>query len=322
MAGARKGMTVAALDRLAGALAHAGARVSVSTRRAYQADFRAFAEAEGDAAALALVDSDGQAQAAEHLARWVRAQIDAGLAPATVRRHIASLGAIMEAARELGMIRWRVRVKVPRVPPGSGRSPAPWDACVEVGLGLEMRAASDPRAARDAAIWWLALHSALRRAEISSAKRGVDLDLHEVEPAIRVTRKGHAAPSWVPISRSARDAIAAYLEHEPGERGALWRGVRGPGRPSRALGPASIGRIITARAAEHGLRVRAHDLRRVALTRAMRVSHDPDLVRRLAGHRSLATTTAYLGSELGDVARLVDALDSGPGQLVLPGTAE
>ena len=310
------------LERLARSLAHACERVSVSTAKAYQADLRAYAEAQGDAAALALADPGGQATTAEHLARWVRAQLDAGLAPATVRRHVASLGAVMEAARDLGIIVWRVRVKVPKVPPGSGRTPAAWDACVDVGLALDLAAQADPRAARDAAIWWLALHSALRRGEVASAKRGPDLDLHDVEPAVRVTRKGHAAPSWVPISRSARDAIAVYLAHEPGSRGALWRAARGPGRPSGGLGPASIGRIITGRAAEHGLRVRAHDLRRVALTRAMRVSHDPDLVRRLAGHRSLATTTAYLGSELGDVARLVDALDTGPGQLLLPGTAE
>ncbi len=310
------------LERLARSLAHACERVSVSTAKAYQADLRTYAEAQGETAALALADPEGQPSSAEHLARWVRAQLDAGLAPATVRRHVASLGAIMEAARDLGIITWRVRAKVPKVPPGAGRSPAAWDACVDVGLALDLAAPTDPRAARDAAIWWLALHSALRRGEIASAKRGPDLDLHDVEPAIRVTRKGHAAPSWVPISRSARDAIAVYLEHEPGSRGALWRAAPGPGRPSRALGPASIGRIVTARAGEHGLRVRAHDLRRVALTRAMRVSHDPDLVRRLAGHRSLATTTAYLGSELGDVARLVDALDTGPGQLLLPGTAE
>ncbi len=311
-----------ALARLARSLAHAGERVSNSTAKAYQADLRAYSDSQGDAAALALADPEGQAATAEHVARWIRAQVDAGLAPATVRRHVASLGAIMEAARELGIISWRVRAKVPKVPLGAGRSPAPWHACVDVGLALDAAAPVDPRAARDAAIWWLALHSALRRAEVASAKRGPDLDLHDIEPAVRVTRKGHAAPSWVPVSRSARDAIATYLEHEPGSRGALWRAAPGPGRPSRALGPASIGRIITARAAEHGLQVRAHDLRRVALTRAMRVSHDPDLVRRLAGHRSLATTTAYLGSELGDVARLVDALDTGPGQLLLPGLPE
>ncbi len=312
----------APLARLARSLAHACERVSISTAKAYQADLRAYADSQGEAAALALADPGGQATTAEHLARWVRAQLEAGLAPATVRRHVASVGAIMEAARDLGLIHWRVRAKIPKVPPGSGRSPAAWDACVDVGLALDLEAPRDPRAARDAAIWWLALHSALRRGEIASARRGIDLDLHDVEPALRVTRKGHAAPSWVPISRSARDAIVTYLDHAPGSRGAMWRAAPGPGRPSGALGPASIGRIITARAAEHGLQIRAHDLRRVALTRAMRVSHDPDLVRRLAGHRSIATTTAYLGSELGDVARLVDALDTGPGQLLLPWTSE
>jgi len=301
------------------AAAHALERVGARTRTVYLAAWRRYADHAGEGAMVALAAPDGQGQTARRVQRWVQAMRDAGCAPASIRVRVAAVQALIAAARELGAHGWSVRPRLPARGAVGGRPLAPWHRVAAMLAHLAEHASDGERQARDAAVVHLAAHSALRRGEIASV-RAEHLDLSDDAPAVRVTRKGGASV-WQPISRATRDILATYTipSWRGRDPGPMFRTVRGSGgRPSAGVGAPTIGAIIRSTCAAHGMDLRAHDLRRCALIRAARVTHDPDLVRRLAGHRSMATTATYLDRHDGAVALAVAAVAGERGQEELP----
>lgn len=300
-------------DALAQAIQHAAATAPRSWRL-YSSDLRDLARSVEDAHALLQSPADWR----RIVTAWVDAMRDRGLAPRTIARRVAAARAVHRAAVELGVVSWTApRIRIPPAAATWATLPAPWPRLVAVGDALDdLAAAGDHHAARTAACWWLALHSGLRRGEIA-ALRCADLGALGQAPAVTVRRK-RGRVETLPVSAQAARALEVWRALGGIRRGPVF-GRRGrTGARAPAVTGATVGRWIAHSAAAHGIRVRAHDLRRACLTMAARISHAPELVAQLAGHASVATTSRYLAGDPSAMIALVAALGRERGQQVLP----
>jgi integrase/recombinase XerD len=184
-------------------------------------------------------------------------------------------------------------VRAPKVPAGIPKALTE----AEVASVLESVVGDRPAAMRDRAILETLYAGGLRISELVGLDRAdVDLD----QSLLRVFGKG-AKERIVPIGRSARAALHAYLTHG---RPALVR----TGRAARGVGDAVFlnargGRltrqgcwgIVRAAAARVGLedRMSPHVLRHSCATHLLDHGADLRIVQELLGHASLSTTQVY-----------------------------
>ncbi len=247
---------------------------------------------------------------------WQHQLIDAGLAPATINNHLASLSAFTS---------W-VSVHAPRLLPFGD----PAKGVGELGLPpLEPRALSDAqvrslknlcdrlprfhakrRPYRDRALVFLLLSTGLRREEV------ITVDLTQVQPhtpaALRAARRATVTgvrgkgktQRTVFLSLDARLALADYLEHErPGDASetstALFLAARtvGARREGGRLTPRAVNLILEQIGRWHDAEVtdaarrlsplRPHDLRHTfAFQLARTTGADAYELERRLGHRS------------------------------------
>ena len=158
-------------------------------------------------------------------------------------------------------------------------------------------------ARRDEALLALFLYTGLRVSE-AAALRVEDLVLGDRSGRVRVrSGKGRKARE-VPLHREAREAMRAYLEVRPSEKGdILFLGQKGP------LGVRGIQARLRALGKAAGVEVTPHTLRHTFATRLLREAKaDLVTVAALLGHSSIATTAIYTRPSEADLERAVEGL--------------
>jgi len=219
----------------------------------------------------------------------------ARFAPASVARALVAVRSFHRFCLEEGLLAVdpSEEVGAPRVPQGIPK--ALTEAEVEALLGAVV--GDTAGALRDRAILETLYATGIRISELVGLDRR-DLDLDD--GLVRVLGKG-SKERIVPVGRSARDALGAYLAHgrpqlvrprrtTGGNGEAVVLNVRG-GRLSRQ----SCWKIVRAAGERAGLtgRLSPHVLRHSCATHMLERGADIRVVQELLGHASISTTQVY-----------------------------
>jgi site-specific recombinase XerD len=247
------------------------AALSVSTRRAYAADLRAFSSWYGE---RPLEEVDVRVLA-EYIAELGRARPGGKLAPASVSRHLSAVRSLIRFA--LGP------AKVPEAPlaPRRGRRLPDVPKLDEVERALAAFDPLDgPLALRNRALLELVYSAGLRSAEAVGLELG-DVDFEQEHVHVR-QGKG-AKDRLVPLGEEAAYWISRYLrEARPGLAGgaenALFLSARG-----RRLDTSTLRRLMP----------HPHRLRHAFATHLLDGGADLRVIQELLGHASLSTTQIY-----------------------------
>ncbi|HKA92687.1 MAG TPA: tyrosine recombinase, partial [Acidimicrobiia bacterium] len=214
--------------------------------------------------------------------------------PASVARALVAVRSFHRFCLEEGLLAVdpSEEVGAPRVPQGIPK--ALTEAEVEALLGAVV--GDTAGALRDRAILETLYGTGIRISELVGLDRR-DLDL---DGLVRVLGKG-SKERIVPVGRSARDALGAYLAHgrpqlvrprrtTGGDGEAVVLNVRG-GRLSRQ----SCWKIVRAAGERAGLtgRLSPHVLRHSCATHMLERGADIRVVQELLGHASISTTQVY-----------------------------
>lgn len=217
------------------------------------------------------------------------------LAPASANLHLAALRSVLHEAWRLGLMSAEACERACDVPPvrgttlprgralGAGEVRALFDSCAaEAGAG----------AVRDAALLAVLYGGGLRRSE------AVALDLTDWNPTdagLRVRHgKGNKARQ-VYLTAGAAKAVVDWLERRGLEPGPLLCPVNRGGRVQlRRMTDQAVYAALLSRAARAGVTDCApHDMRRTFVSDLFEAGADVAVVRQLAGHANVQTTSRY-----------------------------
>ena len=149
-----------------------------------------------------------------------------------------------------------------------------------------------PAGRRDAAIIAVGYGGGLRRFEIVA----LDLaDYDRAEGALIVRRGKGNKERRVCLPSDAGRLLDVWLRRRRGWAGPIFVAMaRGPKLLRRRLAPATIARILQARATQAGVAAcTPHDLRRSCISDMLDAGEDLPTVQRVAGHASPETTARY-----------------------------
>jgi integrase/recombinase XerD len=270
--------------------------LAANSLAAYRRDLRRYAEflrerGEDDPTA---VSEETVLAYVEHLKSERDEDGHARFAPASVARALVAVRSFHRFCLEEGFLAGdpSEEVGAPRVPQGIPK--ALTEDEVEALLGAVV--GDTARALRDRAIVETLYATGVRISELVGLDRR-DLDLDD--GLIRVLGKG-SKERIVPVGRSARDALGAYLaqgrpqlvrpNRSAGDREAVVLNVRG-GRLSRQ----SCWTIVRTAGERAGLtgRLSPHVLRHSCATHMLERGADIRVVQELLGHASISTTQVY-----------------------------
>jgi len=265
-----------------------------NTRRAYKSDVEAFV-------AFCGIETPEELRLVTraHVIAW-RGLIEAqGLAPATIRRKLASVSSLYhylcnENAVESNPV---AGVKRPAADNNEGKTPALSDQ--QARKLLRAPVGQSLKAMRDRAILATYLFHALRRAELSSLLVGSLMERRGVMH-FRVFGKG-SKTRYVPVHPAALEAISGYLSaagHGDDRKGALFRPVRNnaTGTLEEAITGDGLYKMLktyAARAEVHVDGLCLHALRATAATNALEHAADIAFVQGWLGHANISTTRLY-----------------------------
>jgi integrase len=228
--------------------------------------------------------------------RWRDELLSDGLAPVTVHKLVAGVKAVAKRHAALtGGADFARAAELPATDQWTPHSPPK----VSDVRGLLTAAERDrsPLGLRDRpALRLMAIAAGERRGEIESHRIG---DLQGSTLSIR--RKGN----WVQVvalDQNTLNALHEWLEWRGGSVGepmfvALGRTVADRWELRGPLTGAAIARLLRRRCRQAGLRlIRPHDLRRFFISALLDSGARPHEVMLAAGHKSLGTTSRYVGS--------------------------
>ncbi|MBW6393096.1 tyrosine recombinase XerC [Billgrantia antri] len=282
-------------QQLAACLETLARTASPATLNAYRRDLEAM---------LAFLEErkieDGAGLDVGLVRRFLGAERSRGLAPRSLARRRAAISHFANFLVKHGVLEHNPAELVP-TPRQGAHLPKPLDVDQLARL-LDTPHDGSPLALRDQAMLELFYSSGLRLAELAG------LDLDALEPRrVRVLGKG-GKPRQVPVGRSARRALDAWLACRarlaaPGET-ALFVGARG-GR----LGHRAIQKRLTEVARRRGLpeHLHPHRLRHSFASHLLESSQDLRAVQELLGHANLSTTQVYTKLDWQHLAASYDA---------------
>lgn len=267
-----------------------------ATRATYAGVYRAFCAGLG-------VDAGPEALCAESVRGWRDCLEARGCSPATIAKHLSALRTLADA---LGADPQIAKVRSQTVARGQPRALTG----EELARLLRMPDRRTRRGQRDLALLHLLGTVGLRRSEACA------LNLSDVDERRRAgDRKlraaiGHSTSWWVtvryakrgrtrqvPLDSDALQAIVAWVKVRPvsdGER--LLLSLPRTGRPPGPLSTRDVARIVGRYAAAAGLpedRRSPHVLRHTFCTSLANAGVDVGVIRELAGHADIRTTTIY-----------------------------
>lgn len=251
---------------------------------------------------VARLLTDGRADAADlpwwelryqHTQAIRAALLDAGYAPATVRKTLSALRGVLQESWRLGLMAaddYHRAIDLPtihgeRLPAGRG-----------LGAG-ELRALfaachPTPSRALDAAVLALLYGAGLRRAEAVAVELG---DYSPVDGGLAVRTAKGGRERRVFLTGGAQAAVDAWLTIRGSQPGPLLCPVRKDGAVTiRRMTPDALYRRLQRLGGHAGVdRFSPHDLRRSFVSDLLDAGADLAAVQALAGHRRPETTSRY-----------------------------
>ncbi len=265
------------------------------TREAYGkdiAEFGRFLKLHPPQRAAAHLISFSHGEANELVLSYRNALVDAGLAPATVNRRLASLRSVVKLANTLGRVPWTLAIPNVQSQRYKDTRGPDEDAFALLLAGAKKR----KKPQRDLALLHLLHDMALRRSEVA------ELSLEHVDLArgrLSVLGKGKRERHLLSMPTTVRAKLAAWIDKRGQEPGSLF-----------GLSDGGIYQIVTAcgREAEVG-HVRPHGLRHSGITRALDATGgDVRKVRGFSRHADIKTVLIYDDArrdDFGTIAELV-----------------
>lgn len=243
-----------------------------------------------------------------------------GYAPATVRRRIYAIRAVVDLAYQLGLVTFLIRFKLGKVEaqrgtagPGPGGYAAVLEA-LETAI-TTARAAEDreelERALRDRVLIRLLHDSGLRRFEACGIEwpRGVRLG---TEPSVLVLGKGRRRHQWVPISTVCATQVEAYLEVRGKHAGYLLTRTGPHARASktaRKLDKCTVNRRVAHWGRQAGVIFTPHGLKHTATTTVLDIEQgDKSIAKQWSRHLSESSLEPYDDRRRQDDRRLTELL--------------
>jgi len=270
---------------------------NANTRRAYQSDVGEFVTFVG------IEHPDEFREVARaHIIAW-RGTLEAReLAPATIRRKLASISSLFDHLCNENAVQHNPvgGVKRPAADNNEGKAPALSDDQARKLLKAPVEIGGDSiKALRDRAILAVYLFHALRRSELVDLRIG-DLTERRGVMHFRVFGKGSKS-RYVPVHPAALSALQEYLaasEHEDDRWGAMFRPVvnNRTGKLHEAITGDGVYKMLKKYAATTGILVDGlclHALRATAATNALENKSDIAFVQTWLGHANISTTRLY-----------------------------
>jgi integrase/recombinase XerC len=159
------------------------------------------------------------------------------------------------------------------------------------------------QALRDQAAVALMAQAGLRVSEVCDLEVG-DLEISERRGMVEI-RSGKGGKSRVvPLNRTARKALEAWLEMRDGEACSLFTSKQGAG-----VSTSGLGRRVAELGRRAGVAVTAHTLRHTFAKNLVDAGVSLEKVAALLGHSNLNTTKIYTIPGEADLQTAVDALD-------------
>ena len=220
---------------------------------------------------------------------YVAALHEAGYAPATIARRLASLRSFFRFGQREGWT--RTNPARPLRSPRRGRTLPHVLSSEDIGRLLLAPPAGDSLGLRDRAILELMYAAGLRLAEVVSLDAtGLDLG----EQLVRVRGKGNKE-RMVVIGRPAAQALQRYLRQGRSELARAGEAALFVNRDGRRLSGRSVQKIVRKHALMAGLdqRVFPHLLRHSFATHLLDGGAELRVVQELLGHASAGTTQIY-----------------------------
>lgn len=268
--------------------------LSAHTVKAYRRQARAFVDWLGQHIAEhddAFHDTVG-AEAAVTGWRWFL--LHAGRSAATVNQALSAVSLLFQVGANL-----KIAVKMVTMPPLG--QPQAFDKAQQAAIERE----SIRRGPRDAAIVAILLYTGLR-AEECAGLRYESLAITAKTGTLRVVGKG-AQPREIPIPKTARERLNAWLGVRGRAPGPLWLGQRGPLTTSGitqmvAAIYRTLGLADTGSSEEKG----PHRLRHTYATRLRQNGADQAHIQALLGHASAATSGRYFRPGIAEQTNIVE----------------
>ena len=276
---------------------------SEHTMRAYQQDLDTFAQYLSQA--LAIRPGMGSIEALDRLFRQSSPSAHeiilafrnylnaAGLASASINRHLATLRSVSKLARMLGLTTWAIEVqgvKLERRRDTRGPTPA------DVARMLGATAGESIQQTRDYAIVMVFYCMGLRVNELCAlARQQTNLEARTTW----ILGKGRREKEIVPMPAAVVDAISRYLVFRGDQPGPLFQtlGKRGARRDG-GLETRSVLRIVRELGSKVGIRVWCHGLRHSSITQAADVGQKAgiglDKIRAHSRHKNITTLLTYI----------------------------
>ena len=301
----------------AGALAVRAAAVAADqsaplTRQTYAGVYRAFCAFVGPDAAVDALPRETVRAYRDELERTERS-------PATISKHLSALRTLATALGTDG-VAGVAGVRGAKVARGEPRalSAGQYDRL------LRMPDLRTTAGKRDLALLHLLGTVGLRRAE-AAALLVIDVDEHPRADDPRLRRAiARSAPWWVtvrrgkrgrrrrvPLEQTALDALTAWVRVRPNcAHDELLVSLPRTGQPQRPLTVRDITRIVTRYAAAAGLaddRRSPHVLRHTFCTHLANAGVAIDVIRELAGHADIRTSTIYTDVHDDRLEKAIDA---------------
>jgi integrase/recombinase XerC len=205
-----------------------------------------------------------------------------GRKAATVNNRLAALRSLVDLARTLGLISWKLEVKGLKAETLTDTAGPGFEAILAKIRELGGRA-EDPKAARDAALVALMGIMGLRRGEV------VRLDLEDYEgERLFILGKGRTDEEPVTVPGEVKAILDRWISHRGTKPGALFTHFR-PGNHGERLTDRSVGRLTN----ELGLG-NAHGLRHSSITQALDDNQgDVRKTAKFSRHKNIQTVLKY-----------------------------
>ena len=261
------------------------------TRRVYQPVIRDFMRFTG-----ITTPQEFRTVTRAHVLAWRDDLHSRTLAPATIRRHLASLSSLFDYLCEKNAVTHNPvdGVKRPPIESYKGKTPALGDD--QARRLLDFPAGDSLKDKRDRALLATLLYHGLRRSELCKLKVRDAKQQRRGVTHLNISGKG-GKTRFVPLHPAASGFIADYLEaagHGDDDPGALFRPLHNSrGDSEQSVTPDGVYKLVREYSTILGFAVGAHSLRSTAATNALEHGADLAEVQQMLGHANIATTRLY-----------------------------
>jgi site-specific recombinase XerD len=230
----------------------------------------------------------------QHVAA-ARSALGERFASATANKALCALRGVLKTAWRLGQLSSEDYQRAADIPGIKGQA-LPAGRAVALGeiVALSAVCAGDRTASgtRDTALLAVLYAGGLRRSEVVGLDRA-DYDSDAGALSVRHGKGNKARVAY--LTNGGKEALDAWIAIRGDEPGALFSRVRKGGMIlGGRISPKAVTGILQRRARQSGVkRLSPHDMRRTFISNLLEAGADLSVVKDMAGHANIATTTRY-----------------------------